>query len=136
MQDDAEQKKQHAIDLYRQSVENIDQDDVEEAAAEGEQKVARLENAIPASLRRLWNDLKTLIALLRDYLAGRYTDLPFRTIAAVAAAVLYFASPIDAIPDMIPGLGYVDDDAVLTLCLQMISRDLENYRHWRTAEKN
>jgi len=35
--------------------------------------------------------------------------LPKAAKVALAAAVLYLVSPIDLIPDFIPGLGYLDD---------------------------
>ena len=41
---------------------------------------------------------------------------------------------IDIIPDYIPGLGYVDDAAVIAGCLLLVKTDLEDYRLWRKGK--
>ena len=45
----------------------------------------------------------------KNFTEGKYTSVPYGTILAVTSALIYFASPIDFIPDFIPGIGYVDD---------------------------
>jgi uncharacterized membrane protein YkvA (DUF1232 family) len=52
----------------------------------------------------------TLYVLLRD------DDVPIWAKASIVAALGYFISPIDALPDFLPG-GYGDDLAVMTLLL-------------------
>ena len=44
------------------------------------------------------------------------STVPLWVKVSIAAALGYFVSPIDAIPDFLPG-GYVDDLAVMTLLL-------------------
>jgi uncharacterized membrane protein YkvA (DUF1232 family) len=46
------------------------------------------------------------------------------------AAILYFISPLDVIPDFIPGVGYVDDVAVIAWVLNSIAHDLDDFRAW------
>ncbi|HOJ34041.1 MAG TPA: YkvA family protein [Candidatus Hydrogenedentes bacterium] len=67
-----------------------------------------------------------LVDMLRDWYAGRYPT-PWRVIAAITAALLYFVNPFDIIPDVIPGVGYLDDVAVLGLCMRLIRSDLRSY---------
>jgi len=78
-------------------------------------------------------DLKLLFAIIKDYYNGDYRQVPFWTIAAIVTALLYVLSPIDAIPDFIPVVGYLDDAAVVTVCLKMIKQDLFNYKEWRKS---
>ena len=54
--------------------------------------------------------LRALPALART-VAGLATDpaLPRTAKVALAAAVVYLASPVDLVPDFIPVLGYLDD---------------------------
>ncbi|MGI9427989.1 MAG: YkvA family protein [Bythopirellula sp.] len=131
-----EAKKRDAEALFKQSIEHITGDEISSAAQFGQEKVRKLESSIPKTLQALWRELKLLVTMLRDYVAGNYRDIPFGSIAAIAAAVLYFISPVDAIPDFIPGIGYVDDAAVLMLCLRMVHRDVEDYQKWKETDNS
>jgi uncharacterized membrane protein YkvA (DUF1232 family) len=74
-----------------------------------------------------------MLSLVRDYAAGRYRETPYWAIAAVALALLYVLNPADLFPDFIPGLGYLDDAAVIAFCLKLVEKDLEKYQQWRAA---
>ena len=45
--------------------------------------------------------------------------------------MIYFVSPIDFILDSIPGIGYLDDVAVVAVCWNLVSSDIEEYTKWR-----
>lgn len=79
---------------------------------------------------RLWTDLPLLLRLLRAWKNGNYRGLSGRTLAACAVALLYVVSPVDAIPDFIPGIGLIDDAAVLALLLHSLAQDLAAFRLW------
>ncbi|MDD3763315.1 MAG: YkvA family protein [Nevskiales bacterium] len=52
----------------------------------------------------------------------------------LSAALLYFISPLDALPDLIPGLGYVDDIAVLSTVIAMVAKAVQQARE-RLSQK-
>ena len=69
-------------------------------------------------------------------MAGRYSETPWSVIAALVGALLYVLSPLDAIPDFIPALDFLDDAAVFAAGLAFSGKDLEKYRAWkRKADK-
>ena len=119
---------------YERSIQYVGEEEIAAAAQSGEEKVRKLEKAIPKALRAIWSDVKLLVSMIRDYVSGAYREVPFGTIAAVAAAILYLVSPFDAIPDFIPVIGYIDDAAVIALCLRMAHNDIEEYRAWKQPE--
>lgn len=82
---------------------------------------------VPDKLNKLVNQVKLLYELIRSYIDGSYREIPWISIATAAAALLYFLSPIDVIPDMIPGIGYIDDLLVVRFALTAISTDLRTY---------
>ena len=82
------------------------------------------------SIGRLWIDLPLLVRLLKAWKDGSYRGLSIRTLASCATAVLYILSPVDAIPDFIPGIGLIDDAAVLMLLLHSLAEDLAAFRVW------
>lgn len=67
---------------------------------------------------------------MRDIATGRYR-LPWKTVGALTAALAYFLSPFDAIPDWIPLAGFIDDAAVFTLVFGAAEADLRRYCQWR-----
>jgi uncharacterized membrane protein YkvA (DUF1232 family) len=81
-------------------------------------------------ISRLWSDLPLLARLLKAWKRGSYRGLSMRTIVSLAAALLYIVSPIDLMPDFIPGIGLIDDAAVLALLLHSIAQDLAAFRVW------
>jgi uncharacterized membrane protein YkvA (DUF1232 family) len=81
-------------------------------------------------ISRLWSDLPLLGRLLKAWKRGSYKGLSVRTIVSLAAALLYIISPIDLLPDFIPGIGLIDDAAMLGLLLHSIAQDLAAFRVW------
>lgn len=78
--------------------------------------------------------IPVMISLVKHYVQGKYTTVPYGTILAVLSALIYFLSPIDIIPDFIPLAGYFDDMAVMGLCMKMVNTDIESYDEWRRSE--
>lgn len=72
--------------------------------------------------------------LISDYVKGNYKEVPLATIISLTAAVVYFVSPIDVIPDVIPFVGQLDDAAVMLFALHAAKNDLEAYEAWRIEQ--
>ncbi len=86
-------------------------------------------------LGRLWSDLPLLGRLLRAWKRGAYRGLSPRTVIALVGALLYLVSPVDLVPDFIPGIGFIDDAVVLALLLQTLAQDLAAFRVWEQSRK-
>ena len=72
-----------------------------------------------------------MVSMIRDYIKKDYTNVPIGTILSAVAALTYFLTPIDFIPDTIPGFGYVDDAAVIAVCWSLCESDIDEYSEWR-----
>ena len=83
------------------------------------------------SFQNLVGDIRLLISLLQDYRRGNYEGIPWSSIAAVIVSLLYLLNPFDIIPDMIPGIGLLDDAAMMGVCLSMINADFQRYKEWK-----
>lgn len=75
-------------------------------------------------------------SLLNNYFHKTYTKVPVGTIIAALAALMYLVVPIDAIPDFIVGLGYLDDAGVMVACVALIKSDVDEYQEWRISQAN
>ena len=76
------------------------------------------------------SDVMLLLQLVGDYARGDYKQLPRASVFAATFGLLYLLNPFDLIPDFIPGIGYLDDAAVLMIVVKTIRADLEHYRTW------
>jgi uncharacterized membrane protein YkvA (DUF1232 family) len=77
---------------------------------------------------------KLMIAMVKDIKRGEYNQVPWFTIATIVMALLYVLNPFDLVPDFIPGLGYLDDVAVLSIGVGWIESDLHKYIDWKLAK--
>lgn len=74
--------------------------------------------------------MRDLAALVRAWAGRRYRVVPWRSLGILALVLVYVVSPIDIIPDVIPGFGVVDDAAMLGLFLRSLLRDARSFRDW------
>lgn len=73
-----------------------------------------------------------MISLVRSYVKKEYTEVPLGTVVGIISALIYILSPIDLVPDVVPGAGYLDDAAILIACLKAGAEDdIKDYQKWR-----
>lgn len=82
-------------------------------------------------MARFTTDIRLMFSLLRDYWKGDYRQIPWKSIAAIAGALLYVLNPLDFIPDIILAFGFLDDAGVVALCLKLVESDLHRYAAWK-----
>jgi uncharacterized membrane protein YkvA (DUF1232 family) len=77
--------------------------------------------------RNFWRKLGQVVAQLpfaEDLLAAYYCALdhatPLQVKATLVGAIAYFVLPFDAIPDMLPVIGFTDDAAVLAIAINLV----------------
>jgi len=125
-----EQVKEALESGYAQSEALLnDKDELDDFLYRLEQKI----NDMPF-VGKKFSMIPVMISLVKNYVQGKYTTVPYGTILAVLSALIYFLAPIDIVPDFIPLAGYIDDMAVLGLCMNMVSIDIETYEKWRQAQ--
>lgn len=130
-------------------VEELDEEKVKKQFENGKKKAEKLledEDKLEKLLQKMEKKLKVLpivgetfalvpamISLVRSYIKKEYTEIPLGSILGIISALIYIVSPIDLIPDLFPGgVGYIDDSAVLILCLKAGAEDdIKEYQKWR-----
>ena len=85
-------------------------------------------------LKRFATDVGLFISLVKDYSQGNYRTVPYKSIAAVVAGLVYILNPLDIIPDFIPVIGYIDDAIIIAFCLKMVEKDLQTYQAWKKSQ--
>jgi uncharacterized membrane protein YkvA (DUF1232 family) len=71
--------------------------------------------------RRVAASLPFAEELLTAYYCAFDRETPRHVQAALIGALAYFVLPFDAIPDMLPVLGYTDDAAVLAAAIKLVA---------------
>jgi uncharacterized membrane protein YkvA (DUF1232 family) len=82
--------------------------------------------------RGFWPKIRRVAALvpfageaLALWYCARDDETPLTAKGMMLAALAYFVMPADAIPDIIAGIGYTDDAAVLLATLNLVGRHLK-----------
>ncbi len=105
--------------LFKQlSSKNISGNDLDQA----DKKVSFLEDRT--------DDFKVLIAMCRDSLAGKY-NIDKWSLSIIVGTILYVVSPIDAVPDFIPLIGWVDDVTIVGYAIKRLSEEIVKYRQFK-----
>lgn len=83
----------------------------------------------------MWVDIKTFSRLVQEVRKGEYNDISKKAIIMIVGGLLYFISPIDAVPDFLAGVGLLDDVAVIGFIAGQLKQELEKFREWETGVK-
>lgn len=77
--------------------------------------------------RSFWRKVRRFagkLPFVADVVALHYCMLdpatPFRAKAQIGFAIAYFVSPVDAIPDVLPIIGFTDDATVIATTLLLV----------------
>lgn len=70
----------------------------------------------------------------RAIVTGHY-KMPWGTLVWLVIFVVYFISPVDALPDVLPLLGFADDGAFLVFVLLLLHKELNNFRQFQEKQK-
>ncbi len=100
--------------MYQQMRDNASEEDVSKIGA-------KLFGMNRGKIAKIWKYVMALWKLIQD------SEAAWAAKAIAIGALLYLISPIDAIPDVIPGLGLSDDAAVIAIAIAALAVELEKY---------
>lgn len=86
-------------------------------------------------LKSIFNDIKIVVELIKDWWSGDYKQLSRNTIILLIVSLIYLINPIDIIPDFLLG-GFIDDAAVLAYILKKVSAELDVYKLWKSKNED
>lgn len=128
---DQKKKVNQIFDSFQKN--DVKDDDIKKVLSNEDKIKSKAQNG---SLKKFAEDICLYFEMLKDIFTGKYKQVPFGTIAAIVGSLLYVLMPIDLIPDFIPGIGYLDDAGVITLCLNFTKVDLEKYKEFKGIKGN
>ena len=78
--------------------------------------------------------LQVLLKMLKAYIRGEYKEIPWKSLLLITAAVVYFVSPLDAIPDFIPVTGLIDDASIIVWVFSSLKDDIMRFQTWQIEQ--
>lgn len=85
------------------------------------------------AMARVAQDLHSMLRLTKAWASREYQAVPWKAVVYIVAAVVYFVNPVDLIPDVLTGLGFVDDAAVIAAVVRSVNAELVAFRQWEAA---
>ncbi|MEO9804263.1 MAG: YkvA family protein [Reichenbachiella sp.] len=86
-------------------------------------------------LKEFSEKVYVMMRMVKAQISGEYREFPWRTMAMLVGALIYFVTPMDLIPDIIPILGLTDDISIVYWIYRSVQEDIEKFENWeRTIE--
>lgn len=132
--------KEKILDKFKRKESNKWKSKAEEYAGDKNKTGVLLKDAVVKAeakkhgpLAEVWDKLQLLFKLVKDWVSGEYTGISKGAMVWIIAGLVYFVSPVDIIPDVIVGAGFVDDATVLGFIIKQVNSEIEAYRAWRES---
>lgn len=100
--------------LYEQMQNNASEKDVDRIRE-------NIDGMNRGPIAKIWDKVMALWKFVQD------PNAPWAGKVIAIGALIYLISPIDAIPDIIPGLGLTDDVSIIGLAVAKLAVDLQKY---------
>lgn len=73
------------------------------------------------------DEFRLLISMGKDVFSGRY-HMNKWNLSIIVATIAYVISPLDAMPDMIPLMGWVDDATIVAYAVSKLTDEINRYK--------
>jgi uncharacterized membrane protein YkvA (DUF1232 family) len=84
----------------------------------------KIDEKVKKNKRSIFKVIAHLKAL-KKYMLDK--DVKWYKKSVVAAALIYFITPVDAIPDFAPFMGFLDDIGVIAWTIRFLGREITDY---------
>ena len=87
------------------------------------------------SLKEFSDKVYVMMRMVKAQISGEYREFPWRSLALIVGALIYFVTPLDMIPDIIPIFGLTDDISIVYWIYRSVQEDIDRFEAWeRTIE--
>jgi uncharacterized membrane protein YkvA (DUF1232 family) len=117
---------------YRNQISKVTMGLVYQAVLQRGKVFACLDESPTLSVLRA--DVQTMIYLMQDFIAVRYTEVSCSALSAMALAVLYFVNPASLVPTFIPDAEQTQPEKVFGMCLDAVRTEMNRYQQWAISK--
>ncbi len=94
---------------------------------EAKAKVKFIDNNIESKLKKISTKIKIVRYILALYRYMKSSQISFLHKSIVIAGLMYFILPLDAFPDFMPIVGFLDDIGIITALAKYLQKELEPF---------
>jgi len=87
-----------------------------------------------SKLKAFWSEVAVCARMAKATIAGQY-PMKAREKALLISSLAYVVLPLDAVPDVIPVLGYTDDLVVLGAVVAGLGWEILEFKKWESGNK-
>lgn len=99
-----------------------------------QQTISKMESrGVSEGIRDIKGQLHLMVRFIKAYATGAYRDVAGKSMATIVGVLVYFVSPLDLIPDVLPILGIADDVALVVWMFNVLEKEITRFSEW---EKN
>lgn len=124
-------KTEEILESFNSSVNKVDDEKINQVLGKEKAIEDKRSKLNPVKFFMLFKQVKLAFEMLKDYKQKKYKNVPWKAIAMIATALVYFLNPVDFIPDFMGILGFTDDAIVLAFVFKSIRDELIKYCDWR-----
>ena len=88
-----------------------------------------------SNLGKSTSDFNLMISMIKDTISGKYKMNPW-SMSIIIGTIIYVISPLDAIPDIIPILGWLDDASIVGFAISKLFEEIERYDKFKNNQLN
>lgn len=105
----------------------VGQEDLDKVCKNEEELKKRTSNKW---LKSFAEEILCLIDMVKAVARRDYTEISKVSLATIVFTLIYVFSPVDLIPDVVPGVGFLDDAGMVGLCLKFVHDAVMAYKEW------
>ncbi len=124
-------KKEEIEKTFSSSAEKIDVKKMDEVLGREKAFEEKRSKLNTKKFFMLFKQVKLGFEMLKDYKKKNYRSVPWKAIAIITAAIIYFINPMDLMPDFMGLIGFTDDAIVLAFVFNSLREELIKYCEWK-----
>jgi len=101
-----------------------------------QQGARKMENkGFAEGISEVKSQLQLMLRFIKAYAKGEYRDVAARSMATIVGVLVYFISPLDVIPDVLPIIGIADDVALVVWLFNVLEKEIAKFSDWEKKNK-
>lgn len=88
---------------------------------------------LSGNLRDKTEEFKIILDMAKDTIGGKY-QMNKLNLGIIVGTIVYVISPLDAIPDLAPVVGWLDDVTIIGFALSKLKAEVLKYQAWTSLQ--